>query len=183
MVLAEAEHPPLSGPVRATIVDVVPVGAAVVVVEPDGAAVVVVEPDGAAVVVVEPDGAAVVVVEPDGAAVVVVEPDGAAVVVVEPDGAAVVELEDDPLEVEVVDVLDEPDGIENPTEAPVSDIACCNGPGSEPVAAANPVPVTNIAEAPAISVFVLIALPNIIKYPFRRTRNNELSAHPTSNHR
>ena len=163
VVLAEAEHPPLSGPVRATIVDVVPVGAAVVVVEPDGAAVVVVEPDGAAVVVVEPDGAAVVVVEPDG--------------------AAVVELEDDPLEVEVVDVLVEPDGIENPTEAPVSDIACCNGPGSEPVAAANPVPVTNIAEAPAISVFVLIALPNIIKYPFRRTRNNELSAHPTSNHR
>ena len=163
VVLAEAEHPPLSGPVRATIVDVVPVGAAVVVVEPDGAAVVVVEPDGAAVVVVEPDGAAVVVVEPDG--------------------AAVVELEDDPLEVEVVDVLDEPDGIENPTEAPVSDIACCNGPGSEPVAAANPVPVTNIAEAPAISVFVLIALPNIIKYPFRRSRNNELSAHPTSNHR
>ncbi len=181
VVLAEAEQPPpLSGPVRPTTlvevlgdpnvveVDDVVVGAVVVVVPSTDPIGDVVEVDVLLVV-----GAIVVdVVDPLAAVVEVVE-STTVLDVVE------VELVGELLAT-VVEVEVELDGIETPIDEAVKDIACWSGPGSAPAAAAAPVPVRKIAEAPAISVFVFIALPNIFyKYPFRKTQSSEFSARPT----
>ena len=152
--LACEEQPALKGPVRPTVVEVETVEAKVEDVDVELLVTPVGDVEPTVGIVVDDE---VVLEVPDDAVVGRVDP--AMLVEVEVSEEDVDEA--DPPEAVDVEVESALDGIETPTDDPVNDIACCKGPGSAPDAAATPVPVTNIADAPAISVLVLIALPNI----------------------